>query len=41
MVQYRHTVYHPVKVWQYNDEGDIRGVLTKDISSNMDGSVLI
>ena len=25
-----------VKVWQYNDEGDVRGVLTKDISSNMD-----
>lgn len=27
-----------VKVWQFHDPGDVRGVLTKDISNNMDVS---
>ncbi|HYG34708.1 MAG TPA: hypothetical protein VEC99_07990 [Clostridia bacterium] len=25
-----------VKIWQYEDEGDVRGVLQDDISSNFD-----
>ena len=25
-----------VKVWKYNDPGDIHGILTEDIPSNMD-----
>jgi hypothetical protein len=25
-----------VKVWQYDDEGDVRGILTKDCPDNFD-----
>ena len=28
--------FGPVKVWQYNDPGDVRGIITQDIDNNFD-----
>ena len=28
--------FGPVKIWQFDDEGDVRGILTRDINDNFD-----